>query len=111
MCASAGSTVLTGTWKVSVDLDNGEHGEPVFVLKQVAGNLTGVYQGPFGKQKVTGNIKGDTATLEVTAARLGRTLKLSYAGKIQGPDKMSGTMTRDVSGESTPGRWTAARSR
>ena len=102
---------LTGTWKFSVDLQNGQHGEPVFIIKQVNGNLTGTYNGPFGKQKVTGNIKGDTVMLEVAASGGGKTLKLSYTGKVEGDDKMSGTMTRNISGQSTPGRWNATRSK
>lgn len=107
----AGASDLTGTWRFSVDLENGEHGDPVFVLKQVNDQLTGVYQGPFGKQKVTGNIKGDRVTFEVTASGSGRTLKLSYTARVEGPDKMSGEMTRNISGDSTPGKWTATRSR
>jgi hypothetical protein len=111
MSAPASASDLTGTWKFSVDLNNGEHGEPVFVLKQANGQLTGVYQGPFGQQKVTGNIQGDTAMLEVTASGLDGTLKLSYLAKVESPDKMSGAMSRNISGQSTPGKWTATRSK
>jgi hypothetical protein len=111
MNALASASDLTGTWKFTVDLNNGEHGEPVFVLKQANGQLTGVYQGPFGKQQVTGNIQGDTATLEVTASGLDGTLKLSYTARVEGPDKMSGAMSMSISGQSTPGKWTATRSK
>src|SRR5215467_5662048 len=90
MSAPASASDLTGNWKSSVDLSNGERGEPVLVLKHANGQLTGVYQGPFGKQKGTGNIQADTATLEVTASALGGTLKLSYTAKVESPDKMSG---------------------
>lgn len=109
--APAAASDLSGTWKFSVDLDSGEHGDPVFVLKQANDKLTGVYQGPYGEQKVTGNIKGDTVTLEVTASGLGQTLQLSYTAKIEGPNKMSGSITRNISGETTPGKWTATRSK
>jgi hypothetical protein len=34
MSAPASASDLTRTWKFSVDLNNGEHGEPLFVLKQ-----------------------------------------------------------------------------
>ena len=111
MNALASASDLTGTWKFLVDLNNGAHGEPVFVLKRASGQLTGVYQGPFGTQKRTGNIQGDTATLEMTASALGGTLRLSYTAKVEGPDKMSGVMTRNISGQSTPGKWTATRSK
>jgi hypothetical protein len=98
-----------GTWKFSVDLNNGDHGEPVFVLKQANGQLTGVYQGPFGKQQVTGNIQGDRAALEVTASGLDGTLKLNYTAKVESADKMSGAMSWNISGQTTPGKWTATR--
>ena len=52
---------LSGTWKLSVDLESGEHGDPVFVFKQANGKLTGTYNGPFGEQKVTGTVTGETA--------------------------------------------------
>ena len=111
LSASALAADLKGTWKFSVDLDNGEHGDPVFVLKQTNDQLTGTYEGPFGRQKVAGNIKGDRVMLEVAASGFGQTLKLSYTGKLEGPDKMSGTMTRNINGESTPGKWSATRSK
>ena len=109
MSAPASASDLTGTWK-SVDPNNSEHGQPVFVLKQANGQLTGVYQGPFGKLQVTGNIQRDTAALEVTPSGLDGTLKLSYTAKVESPDKMSGAMSRNISGQSTPGKWTATRS-
>jgi len=102
---------LEGSWKFSGELDNGEHGDPVFVLKQTKDPLTGTYEGPSGHQKVTGNIKGDRVMLEVAASGFGQTLKLSYTGKLERPDKMSGTMSRNIDGESTPGEWTATRSK
>jgi len=103
MSAPASASNLTGTWK-SVDLNNSEHGQPVFVLKQANGQLTGVYQGPFGKQQVTGNIQGDRVALEVTASGLDGTLKLNYTAKVESPDKMSGAMSRNISGQSTSGK-------
>jgi hypothetical protein len=114
--ARAQALDLTGTWKFSVDLENGEHGEPVFTLKQTDHRLTGTYEGPFGKQQVTGTVSGETVTLEVGAHGFGKTLKLSYTGKVEGSekpggtiDRMSGTMSRVISGASTPGTWTATR--
>ena len=104
MSAPASTSDLTGTWKFSVDLNNGEHGEPVFVLKQANGQLTGVYQGPFGKQQVIANIQRDTAAMEVTASGLDGTLKLNYTAKVESPDKMSGAMSRNISGQSTSGK-------
>jgi hypothetical protein len=109
VCVPAWAADLTGSWNFSVDLENGEHGDPVFVLKQLSGKITGTYRGPFGEQKATGDVNGDTVALEVVASADAGTVKLSYAGKIQAEDKMSGTMTRDLSGKITRGTWTATR--
>jgi hypothetical protein len=99
---------LTGTWIGSVDLTNGQHGDPVFVLKQVDGKLSGTYTGPFGEQKVTGLLDGDTITLRVSASAEGGSVTLSYKGKIEA-GKLSGTMTRNINGDGTPGKWTAVK--
>lgn len=99
---------LTGTWAGSVDLANGQHGDPVFVLKQVDGKLSGTYTGPFGEQKVTGTVDGDTITLQVSASAEGGSVTLSYKGKIEA-GKLSGTMTRNINGDGTPGKWTAVK--
>jgi hypothetical protein len=99
---------LTGTWIGSVDLENGQHGDPVFVLKQTDGKLAGTYTGPFGEQKVTGNVNGDVLTLQVSASADGGSVTLSYKGKLEG-GKLSGTMTRNINGDSTPGKWTATK--
>jgi len=48
---------------------------------------------------------------EVATSGFGQTLKLSYTRKLEGPDKMSGTMTRNIDGEITPGEWSATRSK
>lgn len=85
--ASALAADLKGSWKFSVDLDNGEHGDPVFVLKQTKDQLTGTYEGPSGRQEVTGNIKGDRVMLEAAASGFDQTLKLSYTGKLKVPTK------------------------
>jgi hypothetical protein len=99
---------LTGTWVGSVDLENGQHGDPVFVLKQVDGKLSGTYTGPFGEQKITGTVDNNAITLQVSASAEGGSVALSYKGKIEA-GKLSGTMTRNINGDSTPGKWTAVR--
>jgi len=100
---------VSGTWAFSVDLENGQHGDPVFVLTQSGAKLAGTYNGPFGEQKVTGTVEGDTARFEVAGSNEGGKVTLTYAAKIEGRDKMSGTMTRNIAGDSTPGKWTALR--
>ena len=49
---------LTGTWKLEVKLDAGT-GTPTFVLKQQGKEITGTYQGYFGKADVAGTVEGD----------------------------------------------------
>ncbi len=109
LCVPAMAADVTGTWTFSVDLENGQHGDPVFVLTQAGAKLTGTYNGPFGQQKVTGTIQGETARIEVSGSNDAGKVTLTYAAKIEGPDKMSGTMTRNVAGDSVPGKWTAVR--
>jgi hypothetical protein len=107
----ASAADLSGSWKFSVDLESHEHGDPTFVLTQKDGKLAGTYNGPFGEQEVTGVVTGETAHLEVSAAGPGGSVKLTYEARIAGPNKMSGTMTRNVNGEKTPGKWTARRTK
>lgn len=104
----ASAADLTGTWIGSVDLANGQHGDPAFVLKQADGKLTGTYTGPFGEQKVKGTVEADTITLQVSASAEGGSVTLSYKGKIES-GRLSGTMTRSINGDGTPGKWTAVR--
>jgi hypothetical protein len=108
---SLSAAELSGTWKFSVDLESHEHGDPTFVLQQKDGKLTGTYNGPFGEQAVSGMVDGDTAHFEVAASGQGGSVKLTYQARIEDQNKMSGTMTRNVNGESTPGKWTAKKSK
>ena len=109
LMSSSFAADLTGTWDFSVDLKSGDHGDPVFELKQSNTKITGTYSGPFGEQPLTGEVKGDAVTLEVAASSGGGTLRLTYNGTLESDGKMSGTMTRNISGKSTPGQWTAVR--
>jgi len=49
---------VAGTWQFSVDLDEGSHGDPIFVFRQEGDKLTGTYDGPLGHQEVTGTVTG-----------------------------------------------------
>ena len=97
---------ISGTWVFSVDLDNGGHGDPTFVLKQDKGSLSGTYDGPLGKYDVAGSIKDDKATFGFEFSSDGEKHKVSYTAVIESPTKMSGTI--DIS-DGPKGKWTATK--
>ena len=104
----AGATAnISGTWSLSVDLDDGGHGDPTFVFKQEGEKVSGTYSGPLGEQTVTGTVKGDKAEFGFEASRDGETIKALYTGKIESPGKMTGTVA--FNGGSTRGKWTGTR--
>jgi hypothetical protein len=111
LCLPVCAADIAGTWKFSVDLETHEHGDPTFVLKQNNNKLCGTYDGPFGHEEVTGVVTADKAHLEVISPGPGGSVKLTYEARIESPTKMTGTMTRNINGESTPGKWTATKTK
>ena len=101
-----GAEDISGTWKFSVDLDSGGHGDPTFVFKQEAEKLTGTYNGPLGEYKVTGAVTGAKAVFGFNFAVDGQTGKVTYTGTIESPTKMTGTI-EFTDGER--GKWTATK--
>ena len=97
---------ISGTWVLSVDLDDGGHGDPTFVFKQEGEKVTGTYSGPLGEQKVAGSVKGDKVEFGFEASRDGETIKALYTGKIESPGKMSGTVAFNGA---TRGKWTGTK--
>src|SRR5215467_5449833 len=95
---------VAGTWQFSVDLDEGSHGDPIFVFRQEGDKLTGTYDGPLGHQEVTGTVTGNKAVFGFQASRDGETVKATYTATIESETKMSGTVefSTDVRG-----KWTA----
>ena len=98
---------ISGTWVLSVDLDDGGHGNPTFVFKQEGEKVTGTYSGPLGEQTVAGSVKGDKAEFGFEASRDGETIKALYTGKIESPAKMSGAV--EFNGGATRGKWTGTK--
>jgi hypothetical protein len=99
---------FAGTWQFSVDLDDDAgHGDPVFVLKQEGGKLTGTYNGPLGEYPVTGTVTGDTATFGFEFKRDDLTLKTVYTGTLAAAGKMDGKVRFEPEGPT--GKWTATR--
>ncbi|MFY9553401.1 MAG: hypothetical protein WAV20_06905 [Blastocatellia bacterium] len=97
---------ITGTWGFSVDLDNGDHGDPTFVFKQDKETLTGTYEGPLGQRNITGTVKENRAVFGFEFMNEGQTIKVTYTATIESATKMSGTM--EIMG-GPKGKWTATK--
>jgi hypothetical protein len=102
----SGATDISGTWKFSVDLDSGGHGEPTFVLKQEGTKLTGTYNGPLGEHKVTGTVTDAKAVFGFAFTFDGEAGKATYTATIEGPTKMTGTVEFS---NGQRGKWTASK--
>lgn len=100
---------ISGTWKFSVDLDGGGHGDPTLVLTQNGSKVTGTYSGPAGEQKVSGTVSGNTATFGFTSQRDGATVKTTYTAKIESAKAMSGTVQFENPQGNAAGKWTATK--
>jgi len=100
---------ISGKWVFSVDLEDGGHGDPTFVLKQQGGKLSGTYDGPLGEKEVSGTVTGSQATFGFSMERDGETVKVTYTAKIDSPTKMSGTVKFEGAGAGGSGKWTAAK--
>jgi len=82
---------VTGTWSVEVQTDMGT-GTPVFTFKQDGEKLTGTYSGQLGEAKVAGTLKGDAIEFWFEAAPAGEKLTVKYSGKLEGENRMKGTV-------------------
>ena len=91
--ASTVATDVTGTWAFSVDLGAGGQGSPVFALKQTGVRITGTYEGPLGKHPVTGRVTGTKIVISLKVTRDDGPLTLTYTGKIDAADAMSGSVS------------------
>jgi hypothetical protein len=103
---TSGAPDISGTWKFSVDLDSGGHGDPTFVFKQEGSKLTGTYDGPLGERKVTGTVTDAKAVFGFDFVIDGENGKATYTATIEGPTKM--TVTVEFS-NGQRGKWTATK--
>lgn len=94
---------LNGKWTFHVVLDAG-NGDPEFVLQQKGDTLTGTYTGTLGRVEVRGTVKGDDIQILFDA----QNQAVQYLGKLDGPDKMTGTVKYGSIGSGT---FTAQRSK
>jgi hypothetical protein len=106
--ASAQSKIdLTGNWSFDVQTDQGG-GNPTFVFKQDGEKLTGKYKGAFGVADLTGTVKANTVTFEISADAQGTAVKITYKGEIVSNDSLKGTL--DLGGMAT-GTFTGTRTK
>jgi hypothetical protein len=96
---AADSHDVTGTWIMAVETAMGS-GNPTFTLEQDDENITGTYEGFFGKAPVAGSWKDDRVTLSIEVTAQGQDLKIDYVGTVDG-DTMTGKVLFGELGEGT----------
>ena len=101
--AAASDTNITGVWDFTVDTPNGT-GTPVFTLKQEGETVTGTYKGALGDSAVTGTFKNGEVKLMIKVKPQGQDLEVTYTGKVDAKDHMTGKVSFGGMGEGT---WTA----
>jgi len=82
---------VTGKWRFEVETSAGS-GSPTFDLKQDGEKLTGTYSGALGEANVTGTVKGDDVEITFEASPTGEKVVVKYTGKLDGADKIKGTV-------------------
>ena len=87
---------ISGKWTFDVVLDAGS-GSPNFEFTQTGETITGMYHGQFGDAKVSGTVKGDKVefTFGSDAGHV------TYAGTLDGANKMKGTVDYGEAGKGT----------
>lgn len=98
---SAVAADISGTWEFKVDIA-GQTGTPSFTFKQDGNELTGTYNGQFGKADLKGMIEGNKIQWEF---ELQPGAMAVYKGELDG-GKMKGTC--DYAGQAD-GTWTATK--
>jgi hypothetical protein len=94
---------LTGSWRVTVRLDDSGASTLRFVFRQDDDVLTGHYDGSYGTQPLTGTLTGDRIALSFT---IRDDTQVTYEGRLT-EGQMAGTCDYgDVAGDGT---WTAER--
>ena len=94
---------ISGAWDFTVNTDAGT-GNPVLVFQQQGDRLTGTYKGLLGEAKVTGSVTGDKVAFSFEGEYGGERIKVEYAGTIESPTSMKGSVRVAALGEGT---WTA----
>lgn len=89
------ATSLTGQWSFDVQTDQGS-GSPTITLKQDGEKLSGKYTGQLGQADLTGTVKGNAFAFSFSLDVQGTTATVTYEGKIEGANAVSGTV--DIGG-------------
>ena len=97
---------VTGKWLFTVTTSAGT-GTPTLTLNQKGDSLSGHYSSQvLGEAEVKGSVSGQKITLNVNVEVQGNAIAVTYAGTIDGPDTMKGTV--DLGGQAN-GTFTAKR--
>ncbi len=78
-----------GVWNVEVFSDQGI-GTPVFHFEQEKEQLSGQYNGLFGKSSVKGKVTGDQVEFSVSGEYEGQSVVAHYKGKMKADGSLSG---------------------
>ena len=77
----SGAGDLTGTWALEVDTEFGKR-TPSVTLKQERNTLSGQYHSQLGEAPVTGQVKDQTFTFQVTLTFEGNPVTITYTGTV-----------------------------
>jgi hypothetical protein len=91
---------VSGKWRFEVETEMGS-GSPTFDLKQDGEKLSGTYKGVLGEAPVTGTVKGDDVEISFEASPQGQKITVKYMGKLDGPDKIKGSVDLGGFGKGT----------
>ena|SRR2546422_1897052 len=105
----AGATDISGTWTLAF-MPGDKPINTTFVFKQKGEELSGTYSGPFGEHQITGTVKGDKVVFgfEVKGPGSKGSVTATFAGTIESPTKMSGTVGNPFCGNEGC-KWTATK--
>ena len=103
----------TGTWKWTMQRQNGAGREVTLTLKQDGEKLTGSMSGMAGTpdtEITDGTVKDGTISFKVTRNRNGQDFVTTYSGKLD-TDEIKGTAAFDMGGQSRSRDWDAKRAK
>src|SRR5207248_6271937 len=93
------ASVVTGSWKYDVALDNGSVLNLVLELKQQGEKVTGkVMAGDFETSITEGKVAGDSVSFKIPVETGGASFISKYNGTISG-DNIKGKIHSDISGQ------------